>query len=48
MLSIRADKYASTFKHFGDSSLDVSCGDGVFSLLPPVVSLVNPATCFNQ
>lgn len=33
MSAIRAEKYASTFKYFDSDSLDVSCGDGVFSFI---------------
>jgi len=33
MLAIRAEKYASTFDYLKDYSLDVSCGDGVFSFI---------------
>lgn len=33
MLAIRAEKYASTFQFIGESALDVSCGDGIFSFI---------------
>ena len=33
MLTIRAEKFSSTFKYFDSDSLDVSCGDGVFSFI---------------
>ena len=35
LLSLRAEAYQSTLKYFGDGSntIDVSCGDGVFSFI---------------
>ncbi|MBT4733219.1 hypothetical protein HOB87_14825 [Candidatus Woesearchaeota archaeon] len=33
LLSIRAEKYAETLKYFDKDSIDVSCGDGIFSFI---------------
>ena len=33
LVALRADAYQKTFKYFDEKSLDVSCGDGVFSFI---------------
>lgn len=33
LLAFRGEKYANTFQYFTEQSIDVSCGDGVFSFI---------------
>ena len=33
LLSIRSEKYSSTFNLLGEMNMDISCGDGVFTFL---------------
>ena len=50
LLSLRAEAYQSTLKYFGDGSntIDVSCGDGVFSFIVLSGTLSNKTDMFRS